>query len=125
MNKFKLIIYLRFFPFQQLYPSNCPDAVTKITVWKRYNDFKKLHREMKALYKKLCMTDTFPVLPHTSFFRRFDEEVVEERRHSALNFLEYLGQHFQLFTSREFIKFFEVGFNYYYCFFNKFGVNCL
>lgn len=65
---------------------------------------------MKKLHKSLCMTDAFPVLPNTSFFRRFDGEVVENRRQSALRFLEYLGQHFQLFTAREFIKFFEVCF---------------
>lgn len=63
---------------------------------------------MKKLHRNLCLTDAFPVLPNTSFFRRFDEEVVESRRQSALHFLEYLGQHFQLFTSKEFIKFFEV-----------------
>lgn len=67
---------------------------------------------MKTLHKKLCMTDAIPILQNTSFFRRFDEEVVELRRQSALNFLEYLGQHFQLFTSKEFIKFFEVGVDY-------------
>lgn len=54
------------------------------------------------------MSDVFPVLPNTSFFRRFDDEVVENRRRCALQFLEYLGQHFQLFTAKEFIKFFEV-----------------
>lgn len=63
---------------------------------------------MKLLHKSLCITDALPNLQNTSFFRRFDDEVIERRRQSALNFLEFLGQHFQLFTSREFIKFFEV-----------------
>ncbi|KAJ3648539.1 hypothetical protein Zmor_020334 [Zophobas morio] len=90
-----------------LYPETCPDAITKITVWKRFNDFKKLHREIKVLHNKLNIRDKYPSLPSSTFFKRFDEETVQARKQSILNFLEYVGYHSHLFTSNEFVKFFE------------------
>ncbi|XP_064211866.1 ribosomal protein S6 kinase delta-1 isoform X2 [Tribolium castaneum] len=90
-----------------LYPESCPDAITKITVWKRFNDFKKLHREIKVLHNKLNIKEKFPSLPTSTYFKRFSDETVQERRQSILNFLEYVGYHSQLFTSSEFVKFFE------------------
>lgn len=90
-----------------LYPESCPDAITKITVWKRYNDFKKLHGALKLLHKTLKIRDKIPSIPNTSFFKRFQDEVLEERKSIILNFLEYISKHSQLFTSNEFVKFFE------------------
>lgn len=55
----------------QLYPERCPDAVTKITVWKRYNEFKRLHRELKSKHRSLRLSDKFPVLPNHPFFKRY------------------------------------------------------
>ncbi|CAH0550105.1 unnamed protein product [Brassicogethes aeneus] len=90
-----------------LYPESCPDAVTKVTVWKRFNDFKKLHREVKVLHRKLNLESKLPNLPGSSLFKRFDEETITIRKQSILNFLEYVGSQSQLFTSTEFVKFFE------------------
>ncbi|KAL1501633.1 hypothetical protein ABEB36_006928 [Hypothenemus hampei] len=92
-----------------LYPESCPDAVTKMIVWKRYNDFKMLHKEIKALHKKLNLKDELPSLPKSVLFKRFDEETINQRKRGILNFLEYIGSHSALFTSLIFVKFFEVG----------------
>lgn len=54
----------------KVYPKACPDAVTKVTVWKRYNDFKKLHRELKSRYKCLEIAEKYPTLLSTSYFKR-------------------------------------------------------
>lgn len=54
----------------KVYPKNCPDAVTKVTVWKRYNDFKKLHRELKDRYKSMKFTEKYPTLISSSYFKR-------------------------------------------------------
>lgn len=108
----------------QLYPETNPDAITKITVWKRFNDFKKLHKEIKALHRKLGITDKCPNLPSSTFFKRFtfsllnhcksilfsyrfDEEIVQDRKQNILHFLEYVGCHSPLFTSHVFVTFFE------------------
>ncbi|CAG9764913.1 unnamed protein product [Ceutorhynchus assimilis] len=90
-----------------LYPESCPDAVTKLIVWKRFNDFKTLHKEIKLIHKNLKLIDNVPNLPKSSLFKRFDEEIINQRKRSILNLLEYIGSHSQLFTAPVFVKFFE------------------
>ncbi|KAJ8925910.1 hypothetical protein NQ315_009762 [Exocentrus adspersus] len=90
-----------------LYPESCPDAITKVTVWKRFNDFRKLHRDLKALHRRFNLKNKYPSLPTRSVFKRFDEETIKERKQCILNFLEYIGSVSQLFTSTEFVKFLE------------------
>ncbi|XP_044749701.1 ribosomal protein S6 kinase delta-1 [Coccinella septempunctata] len=93
-----------------LYPEKCPDAVTKLTVWKRYNDFKKLYKEIKILHGKYNIPEKLPSLCRGSFLKKYDEHSITEKKESALNFLEYVGSHYQLFTSKEFLKFFETSY---------------
>ncbi|KRT80904.1 hypothetical protein AMK59_5148, partial [Oryctes borbonicus] len=90
-----------------LYPESCPDAVTKITVWKRYNEFKKLYRELKSKHRSLRLAHKFPTLPNHPFFKRFNADVILERRVAILTFLEYIAQEPELFTCDVFVKFFE------------------
>ncbi|XP_028141296.1 ribosomal protein S6 kinase delta-1 [Diabrotica virgifera virgifera] len=90
-----------------LYPENCPDAVTRVIVWKRFNDFRKLHKDLKSLYKKLTKSKDFPSLPAKTVLKRFDDDTIHERKQSVLNFLEFVGGNYQLFTSKEFVKFLE------------------
>lgn len=90
-----------------LYPESCPDAVTKVTVWKRFNDFKKLYKEIKLLCKTLKIKDDVPSLPKSVLFKRFDEDTINQRKRGILSFLEYVGRHSLLFTSIVFVKFFE------------------
>ncbi|XP_050297155.1 ribosomal protein S6 kinase delta-1 isoform X2 [Anthonomus grandis grandis] len=89
-----------------LYPEACPDAVTKLIVWKRFNDFKKLHKEIKLLQKKCNIKEDLPSLPKSVLFKRYDEETINQRKRGILNFLEYIGKHSSLFTSPVFINFF-------------------
>lgn len=93
-----------------LYPENCPDAVTRVIVWKRFNDFRRLNRELKVLYKKLTTNKDFPSLPAKTVLKRFDDETIQERKQSVLNFLEFIGGNSQLFTSKEFVKFLETSY---------------
>ncbi|GLV39732.1 uncharacterized protein CBL_08202 [Carabus blaptoides fortunei] len=90
-----------------VYPKTCPDAVTKVTVWKRYNDFKKLHRDLKHRHKSMHIEDKFPSLVASSYFKRFDPEIINQRKNSTLLFLEYVALHPPLFKSTDFVKFFE------------------
>lgn len=99
--------FIIFKVISMLYSKDCPDVITKITVWKRYNDFKKLYREMKVLHRKLKIQGKFPSLPRGTFFKRYDEQILQEKKESALQFLEYIGSHKELFTSSEFVKFLE------------------
>lgn len=93
-----------------LYPESCPDAVTKVSVWKRFNDFKLLYKEMKLLHKKLNMKNEMPNLPKPVLFKRFDLETINHRKQAILSLLEYIGTHSVLFTSKVFVKFFETSY---------------
>lgn len=78
-----------------------------MSVWKRYNDFKKLHAELGHLYKRFGTKEGFPALPKSKYFGRFEAEVVEERKRYALKFLEFVGRYSYLYSSDIFITFFE------------------
>lgn len=81
--------------------------MSKVSVWKRYNDFKKLHSELSHLYKRLGTKESFPTFPKSKYFGRFEAEVVEERKKYALKFLEFVGRYSYLYSSDIFITFFE------------------
>lgn len=83
------------------------EEISKVSVWKRYNDFKKLHSELSNLHKHLGIKESFPTFPKSRYFGRFEAEVVEERRKYAFKFLEFVGRHSYLYSSDIFITFFE------------------
>ncbi|KAL2714331.1 ribosomal protein S6 kinase delta-1 [Vespula squamosa] len=87
------------------------EEVSKVSVWKRYNDFKKLHSALYALHGRFQIKDPFPPFTKSKFFGRFEVEVVQERKNSALKFLDFIGKHQCLYTSDIFIKFFENSLN--------------
>ncbi|XP_001600691.2 ribosomal protein S6 kinase delta-1 isoform X1 [Nasonia vitripennis] len=84
-----------------------PDVVSKVSIWKRYSDFKKLYSTMQSLHSTMQIKEPFPPFPKPKFFGRFEAEVIEERRECALKLLEFIGRHNALFTSDAFVKFFE------------------
>lgn len=60
------------------------------------------------MFHQLYLKGKFPPLPKDKFFGRFDEGVIEERRKSALELLEFAATHSQLFMNTVFVRFFEV-----------------
>lgn len=90
------------------------EEISKVSVWKRYNDFKKLHLELNVLYSQSRIKESFPSFPKPKFFGRFEADVIEERRECALKFLEFIGRHSYLYSSDIFIKFFETSHADYY-----------
>ncbi|XP_035738898.1 ribosomal protein S6 kinase delta-1-like isoform X2 [Vespa mandarinia] len=92
---------------EKIYLKASREEVSKVSVWKRYNDFKKLHSALYALHAHFQIKDPFPPFTKSKFFGRFEVEVVQERKNSALKFLDFIGKHRCLYTSDIFIKFFE------------------
>ncbi|XP_022103150.1 ribosomal protein S6 kinase delta-1-like isoform X2 [Acanthaster planci] len=86
-----------------------PEEIVETVVWKRYNDFKKLHKALYQLHYNLRRPEKFPVFAKAKFFGRFDDDVVEERRQSALNLLEFVVKIAPLTRSNFFRNFFEGG----------------
>ncbi|CAK1547849.1 unnamed protein product [Leptosia nina] len=93
-----------------LFPIDSPEAVTVVSVWKRYSDIQHLHKSMKTLHSGLYLRGTFPPLAKSSYFKRFQQEVIEERAKSIKNLLEFVAEHKLLFTSTEFVNFLQSGY---------------
>ncbi|XP_019630767.1 PREDICTED: ribosomal protein S6 kinase delta-1-like [Branchiostoma belcheri] len=91
------------------FPRGKADAESEVVVWRRYNDFKKLHKALYARYRNLARSEPFPTFAKAKIFGRFDEAVVEERRQSALQLLEFVGKIPYLANSSILQTFFEGG----------------
>ncbi|KAG6458428.1 hypothetical protein O3G_MSEX010856 [Manduca sexta] len=93
-----------------LFPISSPEAVTLVSVWKRYSDVQRLHKSMRSLHAGLHLRGTFPTLPNYSYFKRFQREVIEERARTIKALLEFVAEHRLLFTSTDFVNFLQTGY---------------
>lgn len=92
----------------KLYPVGFPEAATKITTQKRFSEFQKLHVSLQQIHKNLYLKGQFPILPKATYFNRFDEDVLVERRKHAVELLEFAALHPQLYNSQVFVRFFII-----------------
>ncbi|XP_060687456.1 ribosomal protein S6 kinase delta-1 isoform X1 [Hemiscyllium ocellatum] len=87
-----------------------PEEVQEIVVWKRYSDFKKLHKELWQLHKTLYRhPELFPPFAKGKVFGRFDETVIEERRQCAEDLLQFSANIPALYNSKQLEEFFKDG----------------
>ncbi|XP_073904457.1 ribosomal protein S6 kinase delta-1 isoform X11 [Castor canadensis] len=102
-----------------------PEDVQEIIVWKRYSDFKKLHKELWQIHKNLFRhSELFPpfakgiVFETRCYFRsshlistpgRFDKTVIEERRQCAEDLLQFSANIPALYNSKQLEEFFKGG----------------
>uniref|UniRef100_UPI00398E6BDD ribosomal protein S6 kinase delta-1 isoform X2 n=1 Tax=Pristiophorus japonicus TaxID=55135 RepID=UPI00398E6BDD len=87
-----------------------PEDVQEIVVWKRYSDFKKLHKELWQLHKTLYRhPELFPPFAKGKVFGRFDETVIEERRQCAEDLLQFSANIPALYNSKQLEDFFKDG----------------
>ncbi|XP_039748011.1 ribosomal protein S6 kinase-like 1 isoform X2 [Pararge aegeria] len=93
-----------------LFPLESPEAVTVVSVWKRYSDVQRLHKAMSSLHAGLHLRGTFPVLAKSSYFKRFHEEVIQERAKTIKALMEFVAEHRLLFTSTDFVNFLQTGY---------------
>ncbi|XP_054154453.1 ribosomal protein S6 kinase delta-1-like [Oppia nitens] len=83
------------------------DGITELVAYKRYSEFKRLHKTLGQLHQSLHLKGMFPDFPDSKLFGRFDADVIETRRRSALELLEFAAKHTVLFTSTVFVQFFD------------------
>nr|XP_058131173.1 ribosomal protein S6 kinase delta-1 isoform X2 [Dasypus novemcinctus] len=82
----------------------------EIIVWKRYSDFKKLHKELWQIHKNLFRhSELFPPFAKGIVFGRFDETVIEERRQCAEDLLQFSANIPALYNSKQLEDFFKGG----------------
>ncbi|XP_073961195.1 ribosomal protein S6 kinase-like 1 isoform X3 [Choristoneura fumiferana] len=94
-----------------LFPIESPEAVSVVAVWKRYSDVQRLLRAVLALHAGLHLRGPrCRPMPKTSYFRRFQKEVIEERAKAIKRVLEFIAEHRLLFTSMEFDHFMQSGY---------------
>ncbi|XP_039737106.1 ribosomal protein S6 kinase delta-1 isoform X9 [Pteropus medius] len=87
-----------------------PEDVQEIIVWKRYSDFKKLHKELWQIHKNLFRhSELFPPFAKGKVFGRFDETVIEERRQCAEDLLQFSANIPALYNSKQLEDFFKGG----------------
>ncbi|XP_030743586.1 ribosomal protein S6 kinase delta-1 isoform X3 [Echinops telfairi] len=87
-----------------------PEDVQEIIVWKRYSDFKKLHKELWQIHKNLFRhSELFPPFAKGIVFGRFDETVIEERRQCAEDLLQFSANIPSLYNSKQLEDFFKGG----------------
>lgn len=87
-----------------------PEDVQEIVAWKRYSDFKKLHRDLWQIHKNLFrQTELFPPFAKAKLFGRFDECVIEERRQCAEDLLQFSANIPALYNSSQLEEFFKGG----------------
>ncbi|NXA35433.1 KS6C1 kinase, partial [Eudromia elegans] len=85
-------------------------VTARIVVWKRYSDFKKLHKDLWHIHKNLCRhTELFPPFAKAILFGRFDETVIEERRQCAEDLLQFSANIPALYNSKQLEEFFKGG----------------
>nr|XP_033792432.1 ribosomal protein S6 kinase delta-1 isoform X2 [Geotrypetes seraphini] len=87
-----------------------PEDVQEIVVWKRYSDFKKLHKDLWLIHKSIYRhTELFPPFAKAKVFGRFDNSVIEERRQCAEDLLQFSANIPALYNSHQLEEFFKGG----------------
>lgn len=87
-----------------------PDDVQEITVWKRYSDFKKLHKDLWQIHKNHSgQSELFPPFAKAKVFGRFDDFVIEERRQCSEDLLQFSANIPALYGSQYIQDFFKGG----------------
>ncbi|XP_053667642.1 ribosomal protein S6 kinase delta-1 [Anopheles marshallii] len=92
-----------------VFPRSHPEGLTRVTLWKRFSEVKKLYKELVRRHRERHLGGTVPVLAEHSYFKRFDPAVIEERKRYILQLLEFAGQEPLLYRSHAFLNFFTRG----------------
>lgn len=88
-----------------------PEAATKISVWKHYNEIKQLYKGLKQRHKRLRISEEFPPFFKQGFFSRHSDDTIVQEKQCILTLLQYVSRHNSLFTSDVFVKFFQEGYD--------------
>lgn len=77
-----------------------------MSVWKRFNEVKRLQKNIAKRHRELHLRGTVPEITENSFFKRFDPEVIQDRKDYILRLLDFIAQHPCLYKSHAFDQFF-------------------
>ncbi|KAG9347232.1 hypothetical protein JZ751_004799, partial [Albula glossodonta] len=84
-------------------------VTARITVWKRYSDFRKLHKDLWQIHRNLYrQSELFPPFAKAKVFGRFDDSVIEERRQCSEDLLQFSANIPALYSSQHIEDFFKL-----------------
>lgn len=90
----------------KVFPIEIPEALTCVSTWKRFNDIKALLKFVKKRHKSERLNGMVPTLSNHTFFKRFEADVITERKLFIIRLLDFIGQHPALYKSQVFQDFF-------------------
>ncbi|EDW15320.1 ribosomal protein S6 kinase delta-1 [Drosophila mojavensis] len=90
-----------------VFPRSVPQALTCLVVWKRFHEVKRLHRELSRRHKSMKLPGKVPEPTDSSYFKRFDEDVIQLRKDYILRLLDFAAQHPVLYKCNSFTQFFS------------------
>lgn len=93
----------------KVFPRYLPEALSNVTLWKRFSDIKKLYKDLARKHRERHLIGTVPAHSEKTYFKRFDLRVIDERKRYILELLEFAGADPILYQSYAFVKFFERG----------------
>lgn len=90
-----------------VFPRSVPQALTCLAVWKRFHEIKRLHRELSRRHKCMQLPGKLPEPTDSSYFKRFDADVIQRRKDFILKLLDFAAQHPVLYKCSTFTQFFS------------------
>ncbi|KAH8310496.1 hypothetical protein KR044_001681 [Drosophila immigrans] len=90
-----------------VFPRSVPQALTCLVVWKRFHEIKRLHRELSRRHKSMQLPGKLPEPTDSSYFKRFDAQVIQRRKEYILKLLDFAAQHPVLYKCNTFTQFFS------------------
>ncbi|KAL7744310.1 hypothetical protein ACLKA6_001703 [Drosophila palustris] len=90
-----------------VFPRSVPQALTCLVVWKRFHEIKRLHRELSRRHKSMQLPGKLPEPTDSSYFKRFDADVIQRRKDYILRLLDFAAQHPVLYKCNTFTQFFS------------------
>ncbi|KAH8419059.1 hypothetical protein KR222_002857 [Zaprionus bogoriensis] len=90
-----------------VFPRSVPQALTCLVVWKRFHEIKRLHRELSRRHKTMQLPGKLPEPTDSSYFKRFDADVILRRKDYILKLLDFAAQHPALYKCNTFTQFFS------------------
>ncbi len=89
-------------------PNDLNEKVKELSVWKRFKDFKELHRLLSKYHQSLHRRQVFPDFVKPNYFGRFDQTTIDERKDCILKLLQFCATQPHIYSHEKFIDFFSV-----------------